>query len=96
MNPLTQSKNATILPLLIALALGWLALSPKARAQCPQLCDNNTAVGLNACTNVTTGAFNTARGFRVVRMNSSGDVKTGSFALDKPTPEEIERRKNLR
>ncbi|AKU99050.1 Dihydrofolate reductase [Labilithrix luteola] len=26
----------------------------------------------------------------------AGEVKTGSFALEKPTPEEIERRKNLR
>jgi hypothetical protein len=25
----------------------------------------------------------------------AGDVKTGSFALEKPTPEEIERRKHL-
>ena len=32
MNPLIQSKNATILPVLIALTLGCFALSPKARA----------------------------------------------------------------
>ena len=30
MNPLTQSKNATILPLLIALTLGCFGLSPLA------------------------------------------------------------------
>ena len=32
MNPLTQSKNTTILPVLIALTLGCFALSPQARA----------------------------------------------------------------
>jgi len=35
MNPLTQSKNATILPLLIALTLGCFWLSPRARAVDP-------------------------------------------------------------
>ena len=32
MNPLTQSKNATILPILIALTLGCFGVSPQARA----------------------------------------------------------------
>ena len=32
MNPLTQSKNATILPVLIALTLGCFGLLPRARA----------------------------------------------------------------
>ena len=35
MNPLIQSKNTTILPLLIALALACFALSPMAQAVIP-------------------------------------------------------------
>jgi len=38
MNPLTQSKNTTILPLLIALTLGCFGLSPQARAVCQEGC----------------------------------------------------------
>ena len=36
MNPLTQSKNTTILPVLIALTLGCFGLSPQARAVEPR------------------------------------------------------------
>jgi hypothetical protein len=43
MNPLTQSKNATILPVLIALALGCFGLSPQARAVCQEGCDLSNA-----------------------------------------------------
>ena len=39
MNPLIQSKNITILPVLIALTLGCFALSPQARAVSPQAAD---------------------------------------------------------
>jgi cell division protein FtsL len=47
MNQLTQSeKNATILPVLIALVLACFALSPQAHATCQEGCltNNNTAV----------------------------------------------------
>ena len=48
MNPLIQSKNTTILPVLIALTLGCFALSPQARAVCRQKAasrTNNTVLG---------------------------------------------------
>jgi hypothetical protein len=65
MNPLTQSKNATILPLLIALTLAWFALAPQARAVCQEGCDaiNNTFLGEEALVNNTTGFQNTATGW---------------------------------
>jgi hypothetical protein len=62
MNPLTQSKNATILPVLIALTLGSFGLSPQARAVCQEGCDldnNNTVLGDDALVNNTTGIVNT-------------------------------------
>ena len=43
MNPLIQSKNETILPVLIALTLDCFALSPQARAACQQGCDTMSA-----------------------------------------------------
>ena len=57
MNPLTQSKNATILPVLIALTLGCFGLSPQARAVCQEGCltNNNTVLGDDALLNNTTG-----------------------------------------
>jgi hypothetical protein len=53
MNPLTQSKNTTILPVLIALTLGCFALSPQARAVCQEGCltNDNTVLGDNALLN---------------------------------------------
>ena len=55
MNPLTQSKNTTILPVLIALMLGCFGLSPQARAVCQEGCltNNNTVLGDNALLNNT-------------------------------------------
>jgi hypothetical protein len=55
MNPLTQSKNTTILPILIALALGCFGLSPQARAACQEGCltNGNTVLGDAALLNNT-------------------------------------------
>src|SRR6476659_7620474 len=57
MNPLTQSKNTTILPVLIALTLGCFALSPQARAVSPPpdggYPNNNTAEGQDALFSLT-------------------------------------------
>src|SRR4030095_8127455 len=53
MNPQIQSKNATILPILIALTLGCFALAPQARAACQEGCltNENTALGDDALLN---------------------------------------------
>ena len=50
MNPLTQSKNTTILPVLIALTLGCFALSPQARAVAKKAAytNDNTVLGDDA------------------------------------------------
>src|SRR5437867_4438217 len=62
-NPLIQSKNATTLPVLIALTLACFALPPQARAVCQEGCltDSNTALGDEALIE-NTGTFNTALG----------------------------------
>jgi hypothetical protein len=74
MNPLTQSKNTTILPVLIALTLACLALPPQARAQCQEGClpDQNTVLGADALIHNTTGFGNTAMGFDALESNTSG------------------------
>ena len=76
MNPLTQSKNTTILPVLIALALGCLGLSPQARAVDPPpgggYPNQNTAEGEDALFSLTTGADNTAMGFDALESNTTG------------------------
>ena len=76
MNPLTQSKNATILPVLIALTLGCFALSPQARAVDPPpdggYPNQNTAEGDDALFSLTTGADNTAMGFDALDSNTTG------------------------
>jgi trimeric autotransporter adhesin len=85
MNPLTQSKNATILPVLIALTLGCFALSPQARAVCQEGCDTSTAatfLGEDALVN-NNGTSNTAIGAFALTSNTSGaaNTATGSVAL---------------
>ena len=75
MNPLTQSKNATILPVLIALTLGSFGLSPQARAVCQQGCDiplANTFLGDDALISNTEGNFNTAIGASALASNTTG------------------------
>ena len=76
MNRLTQSKNATILPVLIALTLGCFGLSPQARAVDPPpdggYPNQNTAEGEDALFSLTTGADNTAMGFDALDSNTTG------------------------
>jgi hypothetical protein len=79
MNPLTQSKNATILPVLIALTLGCFALSPEARAVCQDACltNFNTVLGDDALIN-NTSFSNTAIGFNALYSNTTGSVNTAN------------------
>jgi hypothetical protein len=74
MNPLTQSKNAIILPVLIALTLGCVALSPQARAVCQEGCltGDNTVLGEGALISNTTGFANTAIGVYALHYNTTG------------------------
>jgi hypothetical protein len=76
MNPLTQSKNATILPVLIALTLGCFALSPTALAvtSAPDggNPNQNSAEGDEALFGLTTGADHAAMGFDVLDSNTTG------------------------
>jgi hypothetical protein len=85
MNPLTQSKNATILPVLIALTLGCFGLSPQARAVCQEGCltDQNTVLGNDALNAPGSGVANTAVGFEALFFNTDGGYNTGigAFAL---------------
>ena len=78
MNPLTQSKNTTILPLLIALTLGFFGLSPQAHAVCQEGCltSFNTVLGDDALLSLTTGAGNTAIGSDALFSNTSGNLNT--------------------
>ena len=80
MNPLTQSKKATILPILVAVTLGCFAISPQARAACLDGCNNslfNVFQGDDALFNDTTGAGNTALGWRALFTNTDASFSTG-------------------
>jgi hypothetical protein len=85
MNPLTQSKNATVLPLLIALMLACFGLSPQARGVCQQGCltNQNTVLGEDALFSLTNGVSNTAIGGLALNSNTTGNFNTatGSAAL---------------
>jgi hypothetical protein len=85
MNPLIQSKNTTILPVLIALTLGCFALSPQARAVCQEGClpNQNTVLGDDALLN-NTGPNNTAIGWKALYSDTTGFANTasGSGALE--------------
>jgi trimeric autotransporter adhesin len=74
MNPLTQSKNTTILPVLIALALACFALPQQARATCQEGCltGQNTVLGEDALINGGGGLYNTAIGWEALHDNSGG------------------------
>jgi len=81
MNPLTQSKNTTILPVLIAVAVAMFALSPQGRAACRQGCDislNNTFLGDFALGSNTTGTQNTATGSDALVSNTTGSSNTAN------------------
>ena len=86
MNPLTQSKNATILPILMAVTLGCFGLSPQAWAVCREGCDlfhSNTFLGADALLNNTSGESNTAIGGGALTSNTTGfdNTANGSTAL---------------
>ena len=76
MNPLTRSKNTTILPVLVALTLGCFALSPTALAVTAGLNggypNQNTAEGDDALFSLTTGADKTAMGFDALYSSITG------------------------
>src|SRR4029453_2805342 len=78
MNPLIQSKNTTILPLLIALTLGCFGLSPQARAVCREGCltNQNTVLGDDALLNNVSGVANTAVGGIALEFNTEGHYNT--------------------
>jgi hypothetical protein len=78
MNPRTQSKNTTVLPVLSALTLVCFALSPKAQAVCQEGCDTNngnTFLGDDALQN-DTGFDNTAIGAISLTANTTGFENT--------------------
>jgi len=86
MNPLTQSKNATILLVLIALTLGCFGFSPQAQAVCQEGCDlvnHNTFLGDDTLINSSIGFYNTATGFEALTSNTGGfdNTATGAYAL---------------
>jgi hypothetical protein len=83
MNPLIQSKNEIILPVLIALTFGCFALSPSARAVCQEGCFGlNTFLGEDALLNDTNGGnANTATGFEALWLNTTGYQNTGNGAF---------------
>jgi hypothetical protein len=81
MNPLTQSKNTTMLPVLIALTLTCFGVSPTARAVDPPPDGGspnfNTAEGEDALFSLTTGINNTAVGFEALFNTVKGNNNTG-------------------
>jgi hypothetical protein len=86
MNPLTQSKNTPILPVLIALVLACFALAPTARAVDPPpdggYPNENTAEGEDALFSLTDGIQNTAVGFNALFFNiGSRNTAVGDRAL---------------
>ena len=80
MKPLNPSKNAAILPVLIALMLGCFGLSPTARAVCQEGCDingRNTFLGDDALLN-NAGLDNTAIGKTALYHNANGQQNTAT------------------
>jgi hypothetical protein len=81
MNSLIQSKNTTILPILIALMLGCFGLSPTARAVDPPpdggYPNGTTAEGEDALFSLTDGDNNTAVGFHALFSNGGVDAGEG-------------------
>src|SRR5262249_6461412 len=92
MNPLTQSKNTTILPvlreggILTIVALTCLGLSSTAQAVCQEGCDigfENTFLGDDSLGNNASGSSNTAIGDSALVFNTTGsrNTATGDNAL---------------
>ena len=86
MNPLIHAKRAT---LICFVALACFGLSPVAHSQCPTDCDatGNTAIGIGALQNNTTGVQNTAVGADSLFRNSAGfdNTANGNNALTSNT-----------
>jgi hypothetical protein len=78
MNPLTQSKNATILPVLIALMLACFGLSPDAWAKPGEDRGNGNSAAehVDALNLATTGSNNTAHGWFSLFSNTTGSFNT--------------------
>jgi hypothetical protein len=80
MNPLTQSKKRTILPVLIAVTLACFGLSPAARAVDPPpdggYPSESTAEGENALHNCTVCSNETAIGFQALFSVTTGQGNT--------------------
>ena len=72
MNPLTQSKNTTILPVLIALTLGCFGVSPTARAVDPP--PDGGYPNFNTLIWKTAGSLNTARFGHTATLLQNGMV----------------------
>jgi hypothetical protein len=97
MNPLTQSKKTTILPVLIALMLACFVLSPQAQAVIPVpdggYPNENTAEGENALFSLdtTSGSGNTAVGFDALFSTVSGlsNTAVGVRALQENTTGDV-------
>ncbi len=87
MNPLTQFKNVTILPLCIPLTFACFGLLPTAGAVVPapdgDYPGGNTAEGQSALFSLTTGSNNTAIGYQALFSATVGfqNSATGSQAL---------------
>src|SRR5439155_897780 len=73
MNPLTQRKSTTILPLFVALAFACFALSPQARAVCQQGCDLTTGTH-----NIDIGNSGVAGEANTIRIGRQG-TQTATF-----------------
>jgi hypothetical protein len=75
MDPLTRSKNATVLPVLIALLLACFALSPTALAAIPGsdtgYPNQNSAEDEDALFRLTTGMPNAAIGLDALDSNTT-------------------------
>jgi hypothetical protein len=71
--------------LFILLVLVWLALPLMSQAR--GLSPDNTATGVGALANNTTGSYNTADGYRALGSNTTGNVNVavGSYALGNNT-----------
>jgi hypothetical protein len=80
MNPLIQSKNTIICPLLIPLALACFALLPSVQATDLDsvLPGNNTADGVGVLVNLAGGTANSGFGFQALNQNTTGDGNTAT------------------
>jgi len=78
MNPLIQLRNATILPVLIALTLGCFGLSSQAWAVCQEGCDfpYNTFLGGGRLIKDIGFGLNTAIGNQALYNNTTGEQNT--------------------